>query len=550
MRSLSNSLPRKNVIPERMTGAEAVVATLQAHGLNIIFGIPGGHNLAIYDALGRQNKIRHVLGRHEQGLGFMADGFARASGRIGVLTTTSGPAVANLTCALGGATTDTSPVLAIASTVRSDLIGKGRGGLHDCGDTLEMMRPVCRYVQRCNTVEEIPVVISKLIYQLRNARPGGAFCEIPLDILASEAELQIPTVEIGERPQPDGQQVAAAAQLLATAQRPVIWVGTGAAISDAGEEVEQLATKLGAMVLPTTLARGILPADHANVVTPDGALWTEVNEVIADADVVLAVGTMFKQEDTVEWSARLGGTLIHIDIDPAELGRSYPPALGIAADAKAALSAILLQLPHRAPADPSWVRRGQRAEADRLARRREEAPTEMRALDMLRAATPRDGILVCDRCNLGYWAYRCLPVYAPRTFQYPMGYGGLGGALPQALGAKLACPEKTVVCVIGDGGLQLTATELAVAVQEDIAITIVLCNNNSYGAIRASQDRNFGGRHFGCALQNPDFQELAAAYGIPATSTDTLQAFGQALSRGIESGRLNLIELTVELCDP
>jgi len=533
-----------------MTGAEAVVATLQANDIDIIFGIPGGHNLAIYDALGQQNKIRHILGRHEQGLGFMADGFARASGRIGVLTTTSGPGVANLACALGGATTDTSPVLAIASAVRSDLVGKNRGGLHDCGDTLEMMRPVCRYVQRCNTVEEIPVVISELIRQLRSARPGAAFCEIPNDILTADGEPQIPTAQIAERPQPDAQEIAAAAQLLATAQRPVIWAGTGALLSDAGDEVAQLAAKLGAIVVPTTLARGILPADHPNVVTPDGALWTEVNDVIADADVVLAVGTMFKQEDTVDWSTRLGETLIHIDIDPDELGRSYPPTIGIVADAKAALSALLQQLPDRTPADPAWVARGKQAEADRLSKRRAQAPTEMRALDILRTVTPRDAILVCDRCNLGYWAYRCLPVYEPRTFQYPMGYAGLGGALSQAIGAKLACPEKTVVCVIGDGGLQFTATELAVAVQERTPFTIVLCNNYCYGAIRASQDRNFGGRRFGSTLQNPDFQKLAAAYDIPATRIDSLPAFHQALDRGIQSATLNLIELTVELCDP
>ena len=535
---------------KRMTGGEAVVATLKAHGVDTIFGIPGGHNLPIYDALARQDNIRHILGRHEQGLGFMADGFARASGRVGIVTTTSGPAVANLACAMGGATTDTSPVLAIASTVRTELVGKDRGGLHDCGEAIEVMRPVCRHVRRCNRAEEIPAVLTDLIHKLRNGRPGGAFCEIPCDVLKSEVEVEIPRPVIQEGNEPNPGQVLSAAKLLAAALRPLLWVGTGATISDAGAEIELMATRLGAIVVPTTLGQGILPADHPNVVTPDGALWTGVNDVMAAADVVLAVGTMFKQEDTVDWSTRPGEILIHIDIDPDEIGRSYPPEIGIVADAKQALSAILQQLPSRQPADSGWVARGKQAEADRLNKRRKQFPTEMHALDILRAAVPGDGILVCDRCNLGYWAYRCLPVYAPRTFQYPMGYGGLGGALPQAFGAKLASPQKAVVCVIGDGGFQFTATELAVAVQENISVTIVLCNNNAYGAIRANQDRNFEGRHFGCILKNPDFQKIAAAYSIPSTYAGSLETFDQALKRGIQLNRLNLIELTVELSDP
>ena len=458
-----------------MTGGEAVVAALSAHGIDLIFGIPGGHSLSIYDALARQDQIRHILGRHEQGLGFMADGYARASGRIGVVTVTSGPAVANLAAAMGGATTDNSRVLAIASTVRSDLIGKNRGALHDCGESLEIMRPVCRYVHRCESVEEIPTAITELLHKLRSGRAGGAYCEIPCDILDSTAELEVQAPKPCERTKPDGDLIAAAVRLLREAQRPVIWAGCGATISGADREVKLLAEKLGAIVISTTLGRGILPADHPNAVTPDGGLHAQVNEVVGQADVVLAVGTMFKHEDTAGWSTRMGDRLIHIDMDPAELGRSYPVELGIAADAKAALAAILDQLPFRAPADPTWVARGKKAEAERLNARRAKCPTEMRVLDILRAAVPREGILCCDRCSLGYWAWRCMAIYEPRTFQYPLGYGGLGGALPQALGAKLACPDKAVVCVIGDGGLQLTGTELAVAVQEHIPVTIVLC---------------------------------------------------------------------------
>ncbi len=537
--------------PKQMTGGKAVVAELLRHGVDTVFGIPGGHNLAIYDALlAEQSRMRHVMGRHEQGLGFMADGYARASGRVGVVVATSGPAVANLACAMGQASTDTSPVLAITSAVSSELIGKHRGGLHDCGDASDIMRGVCRHVRRCNTVEEIPRVLRELIHELRAGRPGGAFCEVPCDVLDAIGEVEIlPPLDVS-RLAPQKEPIATAAGLLAQAQRPLLWVGTGATVSEAGDEIVDLAERLGAIIVHTSLGRGLVPSDHPQVVSNDGALLTEVTEVVADADVVLAVGTMFKQEDTAAWQTKFGKKLIHIDIDAEEIGRSYVADVGIVADAKAALRALLEALPDRQPAPAEWVARGKQAEAARLARRRQQSPIEMKTLDILRAVVPRDGILVCDRCSLGYWMYRCGPAHAPRTFQYPMGYGGLGGALPQAIGAKLACPEKVVVCVIGDGGFQFTATELATAAQEKVPIVIVLCNNGRYGAIRASQDRNFAGRRFAVELANPDFQMLAAAHGMAASRCDNLDDFETQLKAAIDADELRLVELTVDLMDP
>lgn len=533
----------------RMTGGQAVVATLAAHHLDFIFGIPGGHSLPIYDALAGQTQIRHVLGRHEQGLGFMADGYARASGGIGVVTVTSGPGVANLGAALGGANTDTSSVLAIASTIPSHLIGKGRGHIHECGETLDLMRPLCRHVARFNTVAEIPELLSELIYKLQNGRPGAVYCEIPADVLGASADVEIPSPRRPIRLQPKPEQVKEAVKLLAQAQRPLIWTGMGAVVSGAQQEVEELAQQLGAVVVTSSLGRGLLPGDHPNVVTLDGALLTEVNEFIAGADVVLAVGTMFKQEDTANWMTKVGQQLVHIDLDPAEIGRSYLPTVGIVADARTALLAILEEMPERKPAESSWVQQGQEAVKKRLAKRRAKSPDDMRALDILRNAVPREGIIVCDRCNLGYWAWRCMPAYAARTFQYPLGYGALGGALPQAIGAKLACPEKPVVCVIGDGGFQFTGTELAVAVQEQVPITIVLCNNRSYGAIQAKQDRDYG-RRFGNVLINPDFQLFAAAYGVPALRAENLDSFEEHLHQSVSTNKLSLIELTVDISDP
>jgi len=428
-------------------------------------------------------------------------------------------------------------------------VGKNRGGLHDLSEGIEIMRPVCRHVRRCGNAGEIPTAIAEMLYLLQTERPGAAFIDIPCDLLGKDEVVEITAPLICKQKQGDQAALEEAARLLSKAERPLLWVGTGALNSGAAEEVAALAVKLGALVVPTTLGRSILPSDHLHVMMPDGALKTEVSEVTAAADVILAVGTMFKQEDTADWAANPGGRLIHIDIDPAELGRSFPPDIGIVADAKAALAALLPLIEREAPASPEWLARGKAAERERIDRRRVQGPLEMGLLDDLRAALPADGILACDRCNLGYWAYRCFPVTSPRTFFYPMGFGGLGGALPQAFGAKLACPEKAVVSVIGDGGFHFTGMELSVAVQEDIPVTIILCNNQAFGAIRAGQDRNFGGQRFGSDLWNPDYGKLAAAFGIQYARVTEAPEFKSALVEAIGSGELRIIELAMDLQD-
>lgn len=538
------------MVRQRMTGGQAVAATLAAQGIEVLFGIPGGHSLPVYDGLLREKGIRHVLGRHEQGLAYMADGYSRACGKIGAVTVTSGPAVANMAAALGGVTTDTAAVLAIASTVRSDLVGRDRGGLHDLRNSIDIMRPVCRHVEQCDAVEQIPFVLADLVSRLRTGRPGAAFCQIPADILAAEAEVELPASMPGDRPTGDRQAIADAVELLARAQRPVIWAGTGATIAGADPEVAELARRLGAIVVTSNLGRGIIPSDDEHAVMKEGMRLTEVDALIGSADVVLAVGTMFKEEDTCVWQTRLGEKLVHIDIDPEEIGRSYKATVGIVADAKKALAAVLGQLPARQPADRSWLTRGKEAQAAYVARRARENPTEMAALKAFAGAVPGDAIVVCDRCNLGYWAWCCLPARYPRSFQYPMGYGSLGGALPQAIGAKIAAPERPVICVIGDGGLQFTLPELIVAVQEHLPITILLCNNELYGAIAAGMKRNFGTDEIGCHLVNPDFQAIARAYSVPARRVDRIEDLGPALRSAVASGALNMLEFTVPLAAP
>jgi thiamine pyrophosphate-dependent acetolactate synthase large subunit-like protein len=534
-------------------GGDLVLDALVSAGVEVVFGVPGGHSTPVYDALSRHPDVRHVLGRSEQGLVYMADGYSRATGKLGVVLTTSGPAVACAAAGLGGVTTDGSSVLVVSSGPRSDLIGHNRGGLHDLNDELEIVRPLCRKTARCATTTDIPGSIADLVATVMNGRGGAAFCEIPADVYATRVsvgtdQLSLPDPAPVSRRPVARETVARAAELLSGAQRPFIIAGYGAVRAGAEAELAEIADLTGAVVTTTALARGILRRDHLGHAFRDGGFWKPLDAVIADADVVLAVGTMFRQEDTADWTMRPGGKLIHIDIDECEVGRSYVADVGIVADAKEALRAILPLLRRTSPAPESWRARGKSAEARYLEARRRQHPPGMEALDVLRAVLPAEAILVADRCSLGYWIWRCYPTDSPRSFQYPMGYGGLGGALPQAIGATIGAPDRPVVCVIGDGGIHFTLGDLAVAAQEEVRFPIILCNNNRYGAISAAMTRSFGHTDVGCELWNPDFSKIAEAYGMVYRRADTLEELGRSLQATL--GRFAMIELTVDLADP
>lgn len=542
-------------MPE-MSGGEAAVRTVITHGVDIFFGIPGVQSAPVHDALYHQRGLSHILARHEQSVGFMADGYARASGRVGVCTVTSGPAVANIGAALAGATTDTSPVLAIASNIPSAMIGKGRGDLHDCGDQLRMIREVCRYYKRCSSVEEVSPAISELFEKLQYHRPGAAFLDVPTDILFAKKDVEITRRTANERLRVPEERARQAADLLSKAKRPIIWAGTGSVTSNAAEEVREMAERMGAPIFTTILSKGIVPSDHYLCMGNSGpqewfppACRTELHQYLAQSDLVLAIGTMFKNEDTWRWSMPFPDRLIHIDIDENEFNRNYPTSLPLHGDAKTVVKQILGSL-KSSSVEPGWSEKGKRAREKILQERWKRNPQEMRALQVLRDAAPRNAIIVCDRCALSYWACLHLDMYETRSFLYHLGYAALGFGLPAAIGAKIARPDRPVILVVGDGGFQFTMPELATAVQFHVPIIILLTNDKGYASIRTFQDRVLGGRRYASDLQNPDFVQLAKSYGIDGSRIDTLDSMESVLKERIRSDTLSLIELDLELRVP
>ena len=525
----------------RMTGGEAVVRSLAAHDVDTVFGIPGTHNLGIYEALRATGSIRHILARHEQGAAFMADGYARASGEVGVCISTTGPAALNTLASLGTAFSDSSPVLCIASQIPAEGIGLDKGYLHECQDQLGSFAPVTKWRARADTVEAIPGVMREAFAQMLSGRPRPTAVEIPCDTLDESDEVTMPAPAEANRPAPDPEQVEQAARLLRAARRPVIWAGGGVISSSAGAEVRQLAERLQAPIFTTVLGKGAVADDHP-LAAGATILHPAARAFLAESDLMLAVGTRFTEEETDRWGLCMPDSLIHIDIDPEEIDRNYPATVGVVGDARAALQLINSQLQDLGKQDS-----GSAAGIAKLRQKiwrycQARAPEGVELVQTLRKALPRDTIIVSDLTVAAYWCRRLLDIYEPRTNIYPWGFCTLGFGLPAAVGAKVARPDRPVVVLCGDGGFLFNCQELAVAAQFDVPIVALVFNDSAYGVLKPQQMARYGQAH-AVDLVNPDFVALAGAFGVDGCRVTSIEQLGPAVAKAIEADRSALIEL-------
>ena len=532
----------------RMTGGEALVQSLEANGVDVAFGIAGAHNLAVYDAL-LDSSIRHIAARHEQGAAFMADGYARASGRVGVCISTSGPAALNVATPLGTAYCDSTPVLCIASQIPSHAIGLEKGFIHECRDQLGCLSPVSGWCQRAESAAAIPGVVREAFSRLRTARTRPSVLEVACDVLDGDDDVELlPAVGRIRRPAAE-HQIERAARILAVAERPVIWAGGGVITSEASDELRRLAELLQAPVSVTVMGKGAFPEDHplsagSSLVHPDGSA------LFRNSDVMLAVGTRFTQDDTNNWTLPFPEQLIHIDLDEAEHGRNCQPSLAIVGDARESLK----QLADSIAAQGSLASTD-RTEAVAALRRhiRDDcvslAPMGVELVDILRSSLPRDTVVVSDLTQAAYWSRRLLDFYEPRTNIYPWGFCTLGFGVPAAIGAKLGAPDRPVVCLTGDGGFLFNFQELAVAVEFDVSVVVLLFNNNAYGALKPQQQARYG-RTLATDLANPDFVAISRAFGLRSERIETLEALGPALETALASDESWVLEITADVPQP
>jgi len=495
------------------TGGSLVAESLEALGAEVAFGVPGIHALAIWEGL-RTSPIRTIGLRTELSAGFAADGYARASGRPAPLLLSTGPGALISLAALMEAASAHVPVVAIASQIPRDLIGAGRGVLHELPDQQASFAPVVKWAARAENAAQVPELLAEAWRRSLTPPSGPVFLEVPVDVLAGETGALPKELDASPEalPLPAGTLLDEAARLLAGAEEPVVWAGGGVLRSGAWAELRAVAERLGAPVVTTYMGKSAFPEDHPLAV---GTALDEpaVRELLAGADVLLAVGTELGAETTGQYSLEPSGRLLHVDADPGRIGATYE-ALGLVGDAKGVLGALAERLP--GPAQAGGAARVA-AVKERIAEHRREP--ELGLLETIRAALPRDAVTTWDMTILAYWAAARFPVYELRTFHYPLGSGTLGYAWPAALGASLAAPGRRVLAVAGDGGFNYGIAELAAARQHSLDAKLLLVDDGGYGILREYQRDQFGATT-DVDLVEPDFRALVEAFGVPVVSVE------------------------------
>ena len=521
------------------TVGEALISLLEAHGVDTVFGIPGVHTIELYRGLAR-SKIRHVTPRHEQGAAFMADGYARVSGKPGVALVITGPGLTNAITAMGQARADSVPMLVISGVNATATLGKGLGYLHELPDQRGMLRTVALSSERIADPTELSGALARAFAIFVTSRPGPVHIEIPLDVMGEEAgEFTTAPVEPNV-PAASAEKVAEAVRLAAAASRPLILAGGGAKHAEAA--LRDLAEKLGAPVVLTANARGLLHAHPLAV--PASPSLKAVRALIDDADLVIAVGTEFGPTDYdmyADGGFAMPKNLIRIDIDAAQLERRSA-SLSIHADCATALAAIAGALALSGRND--GAARAETARKAALAGLTPDMREQIAAVEAIRDALP-GAIIAGDSTQ---------PVYAANLyydhdrpggwFNAATGYGALGFGPPAAIGAALAAPQTPVVCLTGDGGFQFTMPELGAALDAGAPVIFVVWNNRGYREIETSM-LDAGVEPVGVSPAPPDFLKIADAYGIAAERLADIAELTAALQRARRTGRPYLIEIVV-----
>ena len=532
-----------------MTGGDAVYETLRALGVEHVFGIVSVHNIPMYDAILRGGDITPIGVRHEQGALHAADGYSRATGKLGVAITSTGPGATNSMTGLFEASFASSRVLMITGQIDSTFYGKGRGFLHEAENQLHMLRTVTGHTESVRRPEAIGETIFRAAADVMTGRPRPAAVEIPVDFQYARAEIDIPAGEGWPQPRPPRAAIEQAAELLRGARRPIVWSGGGVITADASASLVKLAEALQAPVFTSVNGRGAIPEGHPLAMGPLPQ-QPQFAPVIDEADVVLAVGTRFQAGATRNWTLKIPGKLIHLDADPGVIGRSYTPDVAIAGDARLGLAAILQSLGEREASDPSFLERAQAIRNDvRQQIRHDIGPDYSAIMDIMRELLPEDGNIVRDATVPAYlWGNRAIPILKPRTSLHPTS-AAIGPALPLAIGAAIGSGKKTAI-IQGDGGFMLNIGELATAVQYNVPVIICVFNDRGYGVLRSIEGRTFEGRQFGVDLATPDFAMVARGMGMHGEAVSGVDAFRDAFGRAVAADGPVLLDIDMSVLQP
>jgi thiamine pyrophosphate-dependent acetolactate synthase large subunit-like protein len=529
------------------SGAQTLVESLVAEGVRTLFGIPGVDTLSVYDAFLDHPEIRAINVRHEQAAVFMADGFYRASGEVGVALTSGGPGALNTMTAMNTAFNDSSAILHVTNDNPAHVRRKGRGYFHDIADQFGMFRPVCDFAQQAALPAEIPPAVHAAMVALRSRRPRPALVEIAGDAFKQDTDASIPPAAEARRRQPDKADVTRAAELIAKARHPVVWAGGGVVAGGASAQFIRLAEKLGAPILSSQTGKSAVSGNHPLYV---GNWMNErpVRQLVADSDLLVAVGTRFSYFPTGGWSLHLPETIVQIDLDPAEIGRNYRVAAAVIGDAAAGLEMLETELDRIGYAQPADRSAGVAA-LNRTITEAVGSSVELDVLDQVRAALPAEAMVFNDPTTIVFWARSWWKCYAPRTWFVPSGFGTLGFALPSAIGAAIARPGTPSVAMIGDAGVMFTIQDLMTAVEHQVPLIVLVFNDKGYGVERRHQDHLYG-RRSGVDLLPPDFVALARAFGAKGVRVDDIREVGATVESALGEPGPVLIEVPCDFKHP
>ena len=552
-----------------MHGGEAIVAMLEAFGVELMFGLPGDQT-HIYDAIARRKRIRHVLVRHEEAAALMADAYARVTGKVGVCDATVGPGATNLISGIGESFTSGLPVVAIVSDIRSDW--RGRGSLQEV-DQVGIFKPITKAAFTLDHTVRIPEIVRRAFQVATTGKPGPVLINCPLDILKGEAEFAANAFEVATRygsfpPHrylPPAEEIAEAVQRLLSARRPLIVCGGGVLSSGAWSEVAALAELLEIPVATTFMGKGSLPENHPLALGPFGLLGRPVaNEWVLGADFVLALGTRFTNVDTAGWRIpRPGVAIVQVDVDPEELGRNYPVALGLAGDIRAVVSAMIDAI-RRDNGKKSFGLRGEverirqrwlieRGPDSELARKQGTKPIHpLQAIRALRQSLRPEDVIICDSGFNQIWGGQYFEVHrAGRAYLGPRGFGVMGYSFPAAIAVKLADPSRRVVALCGDGGFSMVLQELETALRVDAPVVVCVLNNRNLEYVKQNQRMLYESRFLSSDHLDVDFARIAQAFGCFGERVESSDGLEEALGRALDCGKPAVVDVvTVESAEP
>ena len=539
---------------EKISGARSLMIALEKEGVDIAFGLPGGANLPIYDELYKSN-IRHVLVRHEQSASHMADGYGRVSRRPGVCFATSGPGATNIVTGIATAQADSAPMVAITGQVPSKMIG--RDAFQE-SDIIGITNPIVKYAFQPMSPGEIPEVVKKAFYIAATGRPGPVLIDIPKDVQQNEAEIHFPSeVKIrGYHPwvDPDVREIERATEMLLSAERPIILAGGGVIISSAFAELQSIAELLMIPVVTTFKGKGSFPENHPLSLGPIGMHGhAEANKMMSEADCVLACGSRFSDRSVgtfEEFERNL--KIIHMDVDPAEIGKNQTTNVAVVGDVKTSLRIMVKMLIQKAikrNGENAWAKRVKETK-DYYRENLKIHPHPLAAskvLKKLREVLPAQSIVTTEVGQHQMWASLFFDVIHPGTFFSSTGLGTMGWGFPAAIGAKAAKPDVPVLDIAGEGSFNMTENSLAVSVLEDLPVIVFLLNNFTLGMVAQWQRTFYDRRMIGVDLKNcPDYVKVAEAYGAQGIRATTIDEIGKAVQTALKSNITTVIDIPID----